>query len=299
MKTNSHSQTVSLSSPDWEDYTLLDSGDGRKLERFGPYVLVRPEPRASWRPALPPGAWESAHAAFRPTKKDGSGRWRFDSPIDSPWTMRYKTLRFQAQVSDSRHVGVFPENAAHWDWIGAQIKAAQRPTKALNLFAYTGLATLAAAQAGASVTHVDAAKKVVKIARQNQALSEMHDHPIRWIVDDALEFTRREGKRGVKYEGIIMDPPKFGRGPKGQVWEFSKSFPILCRACRAILSERPLFVVITAYTRASSPAELAHALGEMMAGFGGTISAGELVTIEQSAARVVPDAIFARWRCVT
>jgi 23S rRNA (cytosine1962-C5)-methyltransferase len=295
METNSHPQAISLSSPDWEDYGLLDSGDGRKLERFAPYVLVRPEPRANWPPALPPEAWESAHAVFQPTKKDGSGRWRLDSPIDSPWIMRYKELRFQAQVSDSRHVGVFPENAAHWDWIGERIQAAQRPTRVLNLFAYTGLATLAAAQAGADVTHVDAARKVVRIARQNQALSGLADRAIRWIVDDALGFARREGKRGVRYDGIIMDPPKFGRGPKGQVWEFSRSFPVLCRACRAILSERPLFVAITAYTRQSSPVDLYHALDEMMAGFRGNIGAGELVTVEQSAGRVVPEAVFARW----
>ena len=295
MKTNAHPQAISLSSPDWEDYGLLDSGDGRKLERFAPYVLVRPEPRANWSPALPSGAWESAHAVFQPTKKDGSGRWRISSPIDSPWVMRYRGLRFQAHVSDSRHVGVFPENAAHWDWIGERIQAAQRPTRVLNLFAYTGLATLAAAQAGADVTHVDAAKKVVKIARRNQALSGLADRAIRWIVDDALRFVRREGKRGVKYDGIIMDPPKFGRGPKGQVWEFSRSFPALCRACRAILSERPLFVAITAYTRQSSPADLYHALDEMMAGLGGSIGAGELVTVEQSAGRVVPEAVFARW----
>ena len=295
---NSDTQEITLSSPGWEDYELVDSGDRLKLERFGPYLLIRPESRASWRPALPPATWESAHAVFRPTRKDGSGHWQFHSPINSPWIMDYKGLKFQAQVTDSRHVGVFCENGAHWDWIGDQIRVAQRPVQALNLFAYTGLATLAAARANAKVTHVDAAKKVVKIARQNQVLSGLQDCPIRWIVDDALEFVRREARRGVKYKGIIMDPPKFGRGPKGQVWEFSRLFSTLCQACQAILSERPLFVVITAYTSRISSATLRHTLGEMMAGFEGTITAGELVTVEQSAGRVIANATFARWLSV-
>ena len=295
VKANSRPQIISLSSPDWEEYELLDSGNELKLERFGPHLLIRPEPRATWRPALPTRTWESAHAVFQPTSKDGSGQWRLRRPIDSPWTMRYKSLMFQAQVTDSRHIGVFPENGTHWDWIMGQIETAQRPIRVLNLFAYTGLATLAAAQAGAQVTHVDASRKAVKIARENQALSGMKDHPIRWIVDDALEFVRREQKRGVKYEGIIMDPPKFGRGPKGQVWEFSKLFSILCQACRAILSARPLFVVTTTYTGRTWPMTLYHTTGEMMAEFGGTITVGELVTMEQSAGRVIPNATFARW----
>jgi 23S rRNA (cytosine1962-C5)-methyltransferase len=295
MKTNSQPPTISLLSPDWEDYELLDSGGGLKLERFGPYALIRPEPRADWRPALPAETWKSAHAVFRPTSKNGSGQWQLLRPIDSPWIMRYKSLKFQGQVTDSRHIGVFPENAAHWDWVRDRIRTAQRPIQVLNLFAYTGLATLAAAQAGANVTHVDAAKKAIKVARENQALSGMEDYPIRWISDDALKFVRREGRRGVKYDGIIMDPPKFGRGPKGEVWEFSKLFSTLCQACRAILSERPLFIVITAYTSRTSPLSLHRTISEMMAEFGGTITTGELVTIEQSAGRVILNAIFARW----
>jgi 23S rRNA (cytosine1962-C5)-methyltransferase len=288
-------QIAPLSSPDWEDYELLDSGDGRKLERFGPYVLNRPEPRATWRPALSTAEWESAHAVFQPTSKDGSGQWRLDRHIDRPWTMRYRGMRFQAQVTDSRHVGVFPENATHWDWIAEQIRTAQRPIQALNLFGYTGLATLAAAQAGAKVTHVDALRQAVHIAQKNQALSGMDDAPIRWIVDDALKFVRREGRRGVEYEGIVMDPPKFGRGPKGEVWEFSKLFSTLCTACRAILSQRPRFIVVTAYTREVSPTTLHQAVDDMMAGYEGTITAGELATIEQSAGRIIPNAAFARW----
>jgi 23S rRNA (cytosine1962-C5)-methyltransferase len=295
MKANSRPQTVSLSSPDWEDYELLDSGNRLKLEHFGPYSLVRPEPRATWRPALSTETWESAHAVFQPTRKDGSGHWQLHSPINSPWTMRYKSLRFQAQVTDSRHVGVFPENATHWDWIVEQIETAQRPIQVLNLFAYTGLATLAAAQAGARVTHVDASQKAVKIARENQRLSDMADHPIRWIVDDALKFVRREERRGSRYEGIIMDPPKFGRGPKGEIWEFSRLFSTLCATCRAILSERPRLVAITAYASGTTPTALHQTINEMMIGFEGTTTTGELVTIEQSAGRTIPNATFARW----
>jgi 23S rRNA (cytosine1962-C5)-methyltransferase len=295
MKMDSSAQTISLSSPDWKDYELLDSGNRLKLERFGPYSLVRPEPRATWHPALPMGIWESAHAVFQPTRKDGSGHWQLHSPIDSPWIMHYKSLKFQVQVTDSRHVGVFPENATHWDWVRKQIETVQRPIQVLNLFGYTGLATLAAARAGAKVTHVDASQKAVKIARENQALSDMAGYPIRWIVDDALKFVRREERRGVKYEGIIMDPPKFGRGPKGEVWEFSKLFSTLCAACRAILSEHPRFIAITAYTSRTSPMTLHHAVNETMTGFEGSTTAGKLVTIEQSAGRIIPNATFARW----
>ncbi|MCP4541240.1 MAG: class I SAM-dependent rRNA methyltransferase [Chloroflexi bacterium] len=295
MKTDVSSQIVSLSSPDWKDYELLDSGNRLKLERFGLYSLIRPEPRATWHPALPEKVWKSAHAVFQPTRKDGGGHWQLYKPINSPWVMNYKHLRFQAQVTDSRHTGIFPENATHWDWIMEQIKNTQRPIRVLNLFAYTGLATLAAAQAGAKVMHVDASQKAIKIARENQTLSGMKEYPIRWIVDDALKFVQREKRRGVKYEGIIMDPPKFGRGPKGEVWEFSKLFSILCTACRAILSEHPRFVVITAYTSGTSSMTLYQTVKEMMTGFEGTATAGELVTIEQSAGRSIPNATFARW----
>ncbi len=295
MKMDVSPQIVSLSSPDWQDYELVDSGNRLKLERFGPYSLVRPEPRATWHPALPTQIWESVHAIFQPTRKDGSGEWQLHKTIDSPWIMSYKRLKFQAQVTDSRHIGVFPENATHWDWIMEQIETAQRPIQVLNLFGYTGLATLAAAQAGDRVTHVDASQKAVKIARENQALSDMTDYPIRWIVDDALKFVRREKRRGTKYEGIIMDPPKFGRGPKGEVWEFSKLFSTLCTACREILSERPRFVVITAYASGTLPIALHHTVKEMMTGFEGTATVGELVTIEQSAGRSISNATFARW----
>ncbi len=209
--------------------------------------------------------------------------------------MQYKGLRFWVEVGESRNVGVFPENAAHWDWIAGQVEAAGRALHVLNLFGYTGLATLAAARAGARVTHVDAAKRAVRVARENQALSGLEERPVRWLIDDALKFLHREARRGVRYEGIIMDPPAFGRGPQGEVWEFDGLFSALCAACRAVLSDAPLFVVLTAYVAGLAPRDLTPAVQEMMRGWRGSTTVGELVTAERSAGRVLPNAIFARW----
>jgi 23S rRNA (cytosine1962-C5)-methyltransferase len=214
--------------------------------------------------------------------------------------MQYKGLRFRAQAASSRHMGVFPEQAAHWDWMGGLIRRAGRPVQVLNLFGYTGLATLAAAQAGARVTHVDASKKAVSTARENQALSGLDDRPVRWLVDDVYKFVRREVRRGTKYDGIVLDPPKFGRGPEGQVWEFFESLPALLQECRQILSDRPLFVVLTAYAIRASALSAYYAVREMTAGFGhkaptGEVAAGELALVESSAGRLLSTAIFARW----
>ena len=289
------SQVLSLSSPDWQSYELLDSGDGQKLERFEPYLLVRPEPKATWSPTLDRSVWQGAHATLKPSGRKGRLRWQFHRPVAQDWTMQYKGLQFRVQATSSRHVGVFPENAAHWDWIEAQVARAQPGVRVLDLFAYTGLATLAAARAGAQVTHVDAARRVVAIARDNQALSGLTDCTIRWIVDDALKFVQREGRRGKTYEGIVMDPPRFGRGPKGQVWDFFEHLDLLCRACRAVLSAHPLFVVITAYALEATAQDLAGTLIEMMDGLGGSVEAGTLVTVERSAGHTIPNAVFARW----
>ncbi len=294
MKPQSNLRTV-LHCPDWEDYALLDSGDGAKLERFGPYTFSRPEPEAMWARALPASAWQRAHATFEPHAKGTGGRWRVDQPLPKSWPMRYKALRFTARLTRSRHLGVFPENAVHWDWLAAQIRAADRPIRALNLFAYTGLASLAAAEAGARVTHVDSAKRVVTWARENQALSGLDDRPIRWLVDDALKFVAREGRRGKQYEAIVLDPPKFGRGPKGEVWEFFAAFDALCAACREILSPDPLCVVLTAYATGAQLADLERAIAGMMAGHGGQITGGDLVTREESAGRELLNALSVRW----
>jgi 23S rRNA (cytosine1962-C5)-methyltransferase len=285
-----------LTSPDWVDYELLDSGGGARLERYGPYTFVRPEHQAIWQPALPSKDWQAAHAVFQTTSEESGGRWQFNKPVEPSWMMQYKGLKFQAQASASRHMGVFPEQAAHWDWLGELIRSAGRPVNVLCLFGYTGLATLAAAQAGAKVTHVDASKKAISTARQNQSLSGLEDRPIRWLVDDVEKFVRREVRRGSQYDGLILDPPKFGRGPEGQVWEFFKALPELLRDCRRLLSQKPLFIVITAYAIRASALSLYYPLGEMFAGLGGRLSAGELALVERSAGRLLSTAIFARWQ---
>lgn len=285
-----------LPSPGWQDYELLDTGAGSKLERFGPYTFVRPEAQAIWQPALPEQDWEAAHGSFRASEdeQDG-GRWRIRGMIEPRWVMQYRTLRFWAQPTPFRHMGVFPEQAAHWDWISDLIRQVGRPVRVLNLFGYTGIASLAAAEAGAQVTHVDASKKVIGWARDNQALSGLADRPIRWILDDAMKFVRREARRGATYDGFIIDPPPFGRGPKGEIWRLETSLPQLLGDCRTLLSKAPLFAVLTAYAIRTSALSLQYTLEEMLAGFGGACTAGEMVTIEQSAGRLLSNAIFARW----
>jgi 23S rRNA (cytosine1962-C5)-methyltransferase len=288
-------QLLLLSSPDWEDYALLDSGRGRKLERYGSNIFVRPEPQALWEPTLPASRWVAAHAEFIPGGGESGGAWQEGNPYKHSWTMRYKRLLFGAQVSASRHLGVFPEQAPHWDWLAEIIQKTHRPVKVLNLFAYTGLATLAAAQAGAQVTHVDASRNAINLARQNQALSGLEERPIRWLVDDAYKFVRREVRRQSKYDGLILDQPKFGRGPQGQVWEFFKALPALLETCRLLLSDQPLFVVLTAYAIRASALNVYYALREIVSGLGGSLEAGELALIEQSAGRMLSMALFARW----
>jgi 23S rRNA (cytosine1962-C5)-methyltransferase len=319
-----------LPSPRWTDYELLDSGGGQKLERFGPYTFVRPEVQALWTRALPASKWESAHAVFQPSGEESGGHWSFKKKVAEKWEMGYPLdltpgpspkrrgeLKFSVMTTPGRHLGVFPECAAHWDWMAEKIlnregreeregkgegrkerisaDSAVPAVNVLNLFGYTGLATLAAAAAGAKVTHVDASKKSVTWARENAALSGLAEKPVRWIVDDALKFVEREARRGAKYDGLLLDPPKFGRGPKGEVWEVYKSLPELLAACRDVLTGRPLFVALTVYA-VKLPAVHAHeALAEMMKGLGGTVECGELVTQEKSAGRYLSQAVYARW----
>jgi 23S rRNA (cytosine1962-C5)-methyltransferase len=286
-------------SNDWEDYELLDTGRGQKLERYGAYTFVRPEPQAMWSPVLKSSTWNSAHAVFQPTGEESGGHWQFNTQPNSAWAMRYKDLRFKVQTTSGRHLGVFPEQAVHWDWIAQRIREAGRPVQVLNLFGYTGLATLAAAAAGGRVTHVDASKKSVAWARENQDLSGLLERPIRWIVDDALKFVQREARRGVQYEALILDPPKFGRGPKGEVWEFFDLMPNLFAACQAVLSPQPLFVIITAYAIRASALSLHYSLEEIMKTYSGSLSSGELALREKSAGRFISTAIFARWEART
>jgi len=284
-----------LSSMHWEDYELLDTGNSLKLERFGPYKFVRPEHQAVWKPALSTKEWEKANAEFRPTNDESGGNWQFNRPIEPQWEMHYKDLAFMARTSNSRHLGVFPEQATHWDWIREQVSAHPKPVNVLNLFGYTGIASLVAVKAGANVTHLDASKKTVLYAKENQLLSGLGDKSIRWIIDDAVKFVMRESRRGVRYEGIILDPPKFGRGPKGEVWEFFKMLPYLLQEIRPVLATRPLFLVITAYAIRASALSLHYSIQEMMSSYMGTLSSGELVLNEKSAGRILSMAITSRW----
>lgn len=284
-----------LSSPDWEDYELLDSGNGERLERFGPVTCIRPDAEAIWKPALPETAWQKAQTRFISTPEENGGHWEWQVPPRERWIMQYRSLRFWAQMGGSKHLGVFPEQASQWDWITEQVQIAQRPLQVLNLFGYTGLATLAAAQAGARVTHIDASRKAIAWAQENQRLSGLTAAPIRWLVDDALKFVRREQRRGSKYDGIVLDPPKFGRGPKGEVWEFFKLLPELLQAVGEILGSHPRFVLLTAYAVKASAITLYYAVQELMQSFPGETEAGEVVLIEKSAGRYLSTAIFARW----
>ena len=298
---------ILLESPHWRDYELVDSGDGQKLERFGSYIFSRPESQAMWSRSLPQKEWDAAHAFFQPTNEESGGHWILKKKFSERWQMEYnltpspspekrgESLRFWAMTTPGRHLGVFPEVAAHWDWMADAVRGAGRPVSVLNLFGYTGLASLAVAAAGAKVTHVDASKKSVAWARENQELSGLGKKPIRWIVDDALKFVEREARRGAKYDGIVLDPPKFGRGPKGEVWEVYKSLPDLFSVCRKVLSERPLFVVTTVYAVRASAIHVGQAMEEMMCGFQGAVERGELVTRERSAERLLSQAVFARW----
>lgn len=284
-----------LTAPDWQDYELLDSGYGQKLERYGAYRLQRPEPEAVWKPALPEKYWKDAHARFIPSPEENGGHWQTLKSLPDRWQMGYKGLKFWVQTTSSRHLGVFPEQACQWDWAEQQIQAASRPIKVLNLFGYTGIASLAAARAGAFVTHLDASRKVVTWARDNQQVSGIADNSIRWIIDDALKFIEREARRNSRYDGLILDPPKFGRGPKGEVWEFYKLLPNLLAACREVLSEKPLFIVMTAYAVKASAITLHYALQEVTESLRGQVIAGEVALQEKSAGRILSNAIFARW----
>jgi 23S rRNA (cytosine1962-C5)-methyltransferase len=295
MKTDEVSTLTLLAPADWADYEMLDSGRGAKLERFGRYTFVRPEPQALWRPALPEERWQSADGTFEPKAEGDNGRWRFPRPLEPRWAMRYRDLTFWVEPTPFRHVGVFPEHATQWDWAGGLIRAAGRPAHVLNLFGYTGLFSLAAAAAGARVTHVDASKKTMTWARANQSLSGMEKLPIRWIVDDALKFVQREARRGARYDGFVLDPPKYGRGPGGEVWRVQESLPALLDACRAVLAPGPLFVVLSAYAIKASALSLHNAVAEMMRGRGGGVASGEMALVERSAGRLLSCSIFARW----
>ncbi|HEY1016582.1 MAG TPA: class I SAM-dependent methyltransferase [Herpetosiphonaceae bacterium] len=284
-----------LAADQWQDYALLDSGHGQKLERFGPVTVVRPEQQAIWAPQLPEREWARADAVFE--HQGGKGdNWRQQRPVPQQWAMRYRDLSFRASLTPFRHVGVFPEQAPQWDWAAELIRARAMPPRVLNLFAYTGLASVSAAKAGAQVVHLDASKPSVDWAKANQQASGLPPDSIRWIIDDALKFVRREARRGSRYDGIIMDPPAFGRGTQGQVWQFNESFPQLLAECRQLLTPEPLFWLVTTYNIQASALMLANALGDTLGGLPGRLGAGEQVLREQSGGRLISTSIYARWQ---
>ena len=279
------------------DYALLDSGSGQKLEQYGPYRIVRPEGQAIWQPALPEREWRQADAVFTgDTDEEGMGRWRFPkAALGETWPMRHDGIDYLGRFTSFRHVGVFPEQASHWDHMGSLIAAAKRPVKVLNLFCYTGLASLVAARAGAEVTHVDASKKAIGWARENQEMARLSDKPIRWIVEDAMKFAEREERRGNGYDIVLFDPPAYGRGPKGEVWQLFEDLPRLTALCRAILSPKPLAVVLTAYSIRASFFSIHALMRDTFAGMGGTVESGELIIREKAAGRALSTSLFSRW----
>lgn len=280
-----------------EDYALIDSGGGAKLEQFGPYRIVRPEGQAIWSKALDAQEWAAADAIFTgDTDEEGIGRWHFPGrPLGETWPMRHDGIDYLGRFTSFRHVGVFPEQATHWRDMEDRIRAARRPVRVLNLFGYTGLASLVAARAGAAVTHVDASKKAIGWARENQEMAGLLDRPIRWICDDALKFAQREQRRGNRYDIILLDPPAYGRGPKGEKWMLFENLPEMVALCRSILSDQALAVVLTVYTIRASFFMPHTLMRECFAGLGGLVESGELVIRERAAGRRLSTSLFSRW----
>ena len=279
------------------NYELIDSGNGRRFERFGDYVLDRPDPEVLWQKTLPQAEWQKADAVFK-------DKWIRNVSMPEKWLMDEQNIKFWVKLSPFKHTGVFPEQAEQWNYITKSISQAVskqnlpsdgKSINVLNLFAYTGVASLFAAKAGAKVTHLDASRPAITWANENRDLNGMQDAPIRWIIDDAVKFTEREIKRGVKYDAIIMDPPVYGHGPTGEVWDFNKDFPKLLSNCRQIISDNPLFVLVNAYAISSSSTTLANTLQGYFGDLFGTIENGELTLKEKSAGRLLSTGIWARW----
>jgi 23S rRNA (cytosine1962-C5)-methyltransferase len=285
------------------DFHLIDTGNGLKLEQYGPYRIIRPEAQALWPPSLPAHVWDNVDAVFTgDTDEEGTGRWRFPKEaLGETWPLRLLGVDFLGRFTSFRHVGVFPEQIVHWSWMEEQIRTANRPLKVLNLFGYTGVASLIAAAAGAEVTHVDASKRAIGWARENQALGRMEKLPIRWICEDAMKFILREERRGnQQYDIILTDPPKFGRGPNGEVWHLFEHLPLMLDVCREILSPKALGLVLTAYSIRASFYSIHELMGETMRGRGGAVESGELVIREagqdgKTPGKALSTSLFSRW----
>lgn len=270
----------------WKDYEIIDTSKGEKLERWGDYILVRPDPQVIWDTPRNNRSWKRPNAHYHRSKK-GGGEWEFFD-LPQQWTISYNSLTFNLKPFSFKHTGLFPEQATNWDWFGNLIKHAGRPIKVLNLFAYTGGATLAAAAAGASVTHVDASKGMVSWAKENAVSSGLGDAPIRWIVDDCQKFVEREIRRGNHYDAIIMDPPSYGRGPKGEIWKIEDAiFPLIC-LCEKLLSDRPLFFLVNSYTTGLAPAVLTYMISTALKKYDGTVESQEIGLPVSSNGLVLP-----------
>ena len=281
------------------DYALLDSGNGRKLERFGAIVVDRPELQAIWRPALTEETWKAAIGVFSGNEDAEQGRWRIADGAADGWQADMLGVKAICRFSAFRHLGVFPEQLPHWQWMEEQLKRLAEqaePPRLLNLFGYTGMASLIAAKAGAEVTHVDASKKAIEWARENQDRSGLMQTPIRWIVDDARKFAARELRRGRTYHGILLDPPKFGRGPEGEVWDVFEDLPALLQTCRSLLSPGANFMILTSYAIRASFLSLDMLMRDLFAGDRGTIVSGELALREESRGRLLSTSLYSRWQ---
>ncbi|MEA3000422.1 MAG: rRNA (cytosine1962-C5)-methyltransferase [Sphingomonadales bacterium] len=275
----------------WSDYGLVDSGCGRKLERYGRYRFIRPEPQAMWAPAEE--AWDADGEFIPGSDEEGGGRWQLARPVPREgWELGWKEIRFRAQATPFRHLAFFPDMAPQWTWMRERLGEG---SEALNLFGYTGVGTLAMAAAGASVVHVDASKKSVEAGKENARLSGMVERPIRWMVDDAAKFAAREVRRGRRYDGIILDPPKYGRGPNGEVWRLEQGLPGLIADCRKLLDADSRFLVLTVYAVRMSALAIGELLNQALAGFGGSVECGDMAVREEARGLLLPTAIFARW----
>jgi len=280
------------------EYALLDSGNMQKLERIGPYTLVRPAPQAIWRQRLPAEEWQKADGVYTRTT-EGDGQWTWRQKVTRDFEILFNNLVFQVKLTNFGHMGLFPEQVENWEWLRQKIRRRMQRTNdrnfyVLNLFAYTGGSTMAASQGGAHLVHLDAAKGVVDWARKNTHLSRLHERPIRWLVDDALKFVRREERRGNSYQGIILDPPSFGRGPQGEVFKIEDDLVPMLEACKSILAKDALFVLYSCHTPGFTPVTLQNQLDDMVGEREGKLQCGEM-TIPDSSGRLLPSGTYARW----
>lgn len=279
----------------WKDYEIIDMADGEKLERWKDIILVRPDPQIIWKGKSLPKKWNEAIARYN-RSNTGGGSWQYKKKIPASWQVNYKNLTFNIKPMGFKHTGLFPEQAANWDWMIEKIKSAKRPIKVLNLFAYTGGATVACTYAGAEVCHVDSSKGMVTWAKENIASSNLQDKPVRYIVDDVVKFVNREIRRGNKYDAIIMDPPSYGRGANGEVWKFEENICDLVQLCSNVLSEKPLFFLINSYTTGISSTVLENILNlNITKRYGGKIENGEIGLPMTNSKLILPCGIFGRW----